>query len=184
MLGKGFNPQFTSNNQTQAYAVCCRLSTTHVLNNKRQLRIILLVALEFEMEYETGFLVIAALLSFSDLMLLSTSELNKKRRIRYGLYAVILVFALIALSYVMFLQAFIGNNFSFIEVYSYSSSSLPLMSKVYASWGGARGSMLFLTLILSAFYLALRFYAHKKTGRFNVTATKVFSIIVIVFIVI
>ena len=136
------------------------------------------------MEYETGFLVIAALLSFSDLMLLSTSELNKKRRIRYGLYAVILVFALIALSYVMFLQAFIGNNFSFIEVYSYSSSSLPLMSKVYASWGGARGSMLFLTLILSAFYLALRFYAHKKTGRFNVTATKVFSIIVIVFIVI
>ena len=135
------------------------------------------------MEYETVFLVIAALLSFSDLILLSKSKLNKKRS-SYGLYAVILSFALIALSYVMFLQAFIGNNFSFIEVYSYSSSSLPLMSKIYASWGGARGSMLFLTLILSACYLALRFYAYRRTERFNVTASQVFSVIVIVFIVI
>ncbi len=134
------------------------------------------------MEYETVFLITAALLSFSDLTLLSMSKLNEKRRNSYGLYAVILAFALIVISYVMFLQAFVGNNFSFIEAYSYSSSSLPLMSKVYASWGGARGSMLFLTLILSSFYLALRVYAYKRTKRFNVTASQVFSIIVIVFL--
>jgi cytochrome c biogenesis factor len=136
------------------------------------------------MEYETVFLVIAAVLSFFDLTLASISKRNEKRRSSYGVYVVILAFALIVISYAMFLQAFMGNNFSFIEVYSYSSSSLPLMSKVYASWGGARGSMLFLTLILSAFYLALRFYAYKKTERFNVNASQVFSIIVIVFLVI
>jgi cytochrome c biogenesis factor len=112
------------------------------------------------------------------------SKRNEKRRGSYGVYAVILAFALIVISYAMFLQAFIGNNFSFIEVYSYSSSSLPLMSKVYASWGGARGSMLFLTLILSAFYLALRLYAYKIRNKFNVTASQVFSIIVIVFLAI
>jgi cytochrome c biogenesis factor len=136
------------------------------------------------MEYETVFLVIAALLSFSDLTLFSMSKLNEKRRISYGVYAVILAFALIVTSYVMFWQAFIGNNFSFIEVYSYSSSSLPLMSKVYASWGGARGSMLFLTLILSVFYLALRFNAYKRRDSFNITASQLFSIIVIVFLAI
>jgi cytochrome c biogenesis factor len=136
------------------------------------------------MEYETVFLIIAALLSFSDLTLISMSKRNEKRRGSYGVYAVILAFALIVISYAMFLQAFIGNNFSFIEVYSYSSSSLPLMSKVYASWGGARGSMLFLTLILSAFYLALRLYAYKIRNKFNVTASQVFSIIVIVFLAI
>jgi cytochrome c biogenesis factor len=136
------------------------------------------------MEYETVFLVTAALLSFSDLALLSMSKLNEKRRTSYGVYAVILAFALTVISYVMFLQASVGNNFSFIEVYSYSSSGLPLMSKVYASWGGARGSMLFLTLILSAFYLALRVYAYKRTERFNVTASQVFSIIVIIFLAI
>jgi cytochrome c biogenesis factor len=136
------------------------------------------------MEYETVFLIIAALLSFSDLTLISMSKRNEKRRGSYGVYAVILAFALIVISYAMFLQAFIGNNFSFIEVYSYSSSSLPLMSKVYASWGGARGSMLFLTLILSAFYLALRLYAYKIRDKFNVTASQVFSIIVIVFLAI
>jgi cytochrome c-type biogenesis protein CcmF len=134
------------------------------------------------MEYETVFLIIAALLSFSDLTLFSMSKRNEKRRGSYGVYAVILAFALIVIAYAMFLQAFIGNNFSFIEVYSYSSSSLPLMSKVYASWGGARGSMLFLTLILSAFYLALRLHAYKIRDKFNVTASQVFSIIVIVFL--
>jgi cytochrome c-type biogenesis protein CcmF len=136
------------------------------------------------MEYETFFLVIALVFSFFDLALLSLVKINKKRVLIYGVCVVILAFALIVISYVMFLQAFIGNNFSFIEVYSYSSSSLPLMSKVYASWGGARGSMLFLTLILSTFYLALRVYATKRKERFNVTASQVFSIIVIVFLII
>jgi cytochrome c-type biogenesis protein CcmF len=146
--------------------------------------IILLVVLEFEMAYETGFLVIAALLSFFDLTLLSISKPSRKLKISYGFYGVILAFALIAISYVLFLQAFIGNNFSFIEVHSYSSSGLPLMSKVYASWGGARGSMLFLTLLLGIFYLAIRFLTWKKPDRFNITASQVFSIIVIVFLAI
>ncbi len=134
------------------------------------------------MEYET-LLVAAAVLSFSDLTFLSISKL-KDRRIRYGFFFVILAFALIVTCYMLFLQAFLVNNFSLIEVYSYSSSGLPLMSKVYASWGGARGSMLFLTFLLGMFYLGIRFLTWKKPDRFNITASQVFSIIVIAFLAI
>jgi hypothetical protein len=42
------------------------------------------------MEYETIFLIIAAVLSFSDLTPLSMSKLNEKRKISYGVYAIIL----------------------------------------------------------------------------------------------
>jgi cytochrome c-type biogenesis protein CcmF len=134
------------------------------------------------MDYETFFLIAAALLSLSDFTVLSMSKLNKDRKIRYSIVFVILAVALIAICYALFLQAFLSNNFSLVEVYSYSSSGLPLMSKVYASWGGARGSMLFLTLLLGICYLAIRFSAWKKPDRFNITASQVFSIIVIVFL--
>jgi cytochrome c-type biogenesis protein CcmF len=135
------------------------------------------------MEYETFFLVAAALLSFFDFTFLSTSKL-KNRRVSYGFFFAIFMFVLIAVCYILFLQAFLANNFSLIEVYSYSSSGLPLMSKVYASWGGARGSMLFLTLLLSMFYLGIRFLTWRKLDKFHVTASQVFCIFVIVFLAI
>jgi cytochrome c-type biogenesis protein CcmF len=136
------------------------------------------------MEYEIFFLIAAALLSFCDFTVLSMSKINKDRKTRYSFVFVILAVALIAICYALFLQAFLSNNFSLVEVYSYSSSGLPLMSKVYASWGGARGSMLFLTLLLGICYFAIRFLTWKKPDRFNITASQVFSIIVIVFLAI
>jgi cytochrome c-type biogenesis protein CcmF len=136
------------------------------------------------MEYEIFFLIAATILSFCDFTVLSMSKRTKDRKIRYGFFFVILAVALIAICYVLFLQAFLENNFSFIEVYSYSSSDLPLTSKVYASWGGARGSMLFLTFLLGICYLAIRFLTWKKPDRFNITASQVFSIVVIVFLAI
>ena len=136
------------------------------------------------MEYETFFLVAAALLSLADFTFLSMSKVPKERKIRYGFFFVILAVALIAICYVLFLEAFLENNFSLIEVYSYSSSGLPLMSKVFASWGGARGSMLFLTLLLGICYLAIRFLTWKKPDKFNITAGQLFSIIAIVFLAI
>jgi c-type cytochrome biogenesis protein CcmF len=136
------------------------------------------------MEFETFFLIAAALLSFCDFTVLSVSKVHKDRKVRYGFFFVILAFALIAICYALFLQAFLENNFSLIEVYSCSSSGLPLMSKVYASWGGARGSMLFLTFLLGMFYFAIRFLTWKKPDRFNITTNQVFSIVVIVFLAI
>lgn len=62
------------------------------------------------MEYGTVFLTIAALLSFFDLVLISASKLNGKRRSSYGVYAAILALALIVISCVIFLEAFIDRK--------------------------------------------------------------------------
>ncbi|TRO49274.1 hypothetical protein E2P63_08945, partial [Candidatus Bathyarchaeota archaeon] len=136
------------------------------------------------MEYETFFLIAAALLSFCDFTVLSISKLDKDRKIRYSFVFVILTIVLIAVCYALFLQAFLSNNFSLVEVYSYSSSDLPLMSKMYASWGGARGSMLFLTFLLGICYFAIRFLTWKKPDKFNITTSQIFCIITIIFLAI
>ena len=136
------------------------------------------------MEYETFFLIAAALLSFFDFTVLSILKLDKDRKIRYSFVFAILSVALIAICYALFLQAFLSNNFSLIEVYSYSSSDLPLLLKMYASLGGARGSMLFLTVLLGICYLTIRFLTWKKPDKFNIATSQIFSIILIVFLAI
>lgn len=134
------------------------------------------------MEYETFFLISAVLLLLIDLFTLVNIKRNRKPRARYGFYAAAFSFGLVLMSYLLLLRAFLGNNFSFVQVYSYSSSNLPLLSKVYASWGGAGGSMLFLTFLLSIFYLALRALTHRRNESLYFAASKVFNVVLIIFI--
>jgi c-type cytochrome biogenesis protein CcmF len=134
------------------------------------------------MENEIVFLLTAALLFLFDLALLSTSKTDNKRKTRYGFYASVFGFGLIIVSYMMLLEGFISDDFSIVGVYSYSSSSLPILSKVYASWGGAGGSMLFLTFLLSIFYFSIRFLTWRKATRFNISACQVFSVVLLVFL--
>ena len=134
------------------------------------------------MEFEI-FMIFAGLLLFFDLIWLSRIKHEKKQR-DMGVYAAILAFILLVVSYGRLLQAFIGNDFSFVGVYAYSSSGLSLFSKIYASWGGARGSMLFLSLILSTFYMILRIKAYKNRDNFWVFASKILNIILLVFIIV
>jgi cytochrome c biogenesis factor len=131
------------------------------------------------------FLIFAGLLFFGDLILSSLIKRGKKQKNDYGIYAAILAFISMIIAYGRFLQAFISNDFSFIGVYSYSSSGLSPFSKIYASWGGARGSMLFLALILTIFYVIVRIKTHKNSDdQFWVFATKVLNIILLVFIIV
>ena len=136
------------------------------------------------MEFEI-FIVFAGLLLFFDLLLLAKMKHEKKQKSDYGVYAAILGFILLLASYGRLLQAFISNDFSFVGVYSYSSSGLSLLSKIYASWGGARGSMLFLALILSTFYVIVRIKTHKNPdNQFWVFATKALNVMLLVFIIV
>jgi cytochrome c biogenesis factor len=136
------------------------------------------------MAYEIFFLIAAALMLLVDLTLLSISKFKDKRKKTVGLVTTITTFSLIMISYALLLQAFTINDFQVIGVYSYSSSSLSLLSKVYASWAGAGGSMLFLTILLSAVYLSLRLIAFKKPDRFHISACQVFSFILLIFIIV
>jgi cytochrome c-type biogenesis protein CcmF len=134
------------------------------------------------MEYEAFFLIGAALLLVFDLLMLATVKRNRKQRAQYGFYAAVASFVLILTCYLILLSAFVNNDFSLVEVYSYSSSGLSLLSKIYASWGGARGSMLFLTFILSMFYFVFRVLTFRRDESFNLATSKVMGIVVVVFI--
>jgi cytochrome c biogenesis factor len=136
------------------------------------------------MEYEIFFLVAAALFFLLDFALLSASKLVNKRKSSFGFAVAFLGVFMIIISYIIILRAFIGNGFSFVGVYSYSSSSASFFSKLYASWAGAGGSMLFLTVLLSIVYFGLRIMALRKPDRFSVSACQVFSFVLLVFIIV
>ena len=131
------------------------------------------------------FIIFAGLLIFFDLIFLSARKRAKPQKGDYGFYLTILGFTSLLIAYGSFLYAFINNDFSLVGIYSYSSSGLSLLSKIYASWGGARGSMLFLALILNTLYVIIRIKAHKnRDNQFWLFATKVFSVILLVFIIV
>ena len=136
------------------------------------------------METEELFLIFASILLFFDLIQLSKARPNEKRKLEYGFYASTLACGLIVASYLMLVQAFLSNDFSLTEVYSYSSSSLPMTSKLYATWGGAGGSMLFLTFLIGILCFAYRFRTYEKKSAFNVAAYKIFSFILIFFVIV
>src|SRR3989304_7584381 len=107
------------------------------------------------METEEIFLIFSAVILFFDFIQMSKARVptqREKSRFKYGFYAATLACALIVTSYLMLVQAFLNNDFRLIEVYSYSSSGLPAASKLYATWGGASSSMLFLTFLISISY--------------------------------
>jgi c-type cytochrome biogenesis protein CcmF len=130
------------------------------------------------------FLIFAALLLIFDLVLLSVFKSGKRGKVDYGLILTIFAFILVLASYGRLLQAFMNNQFSLIGVYYYSSTGLSLFSKIYASWGGAQGSMLFLAFILSIFYLIVRIKAYKSNDNFYLFTTKILNVILLVFLVI
>jgi cytochrome c biogenesis factor len=135
-----------------------------------------------KMDYEIFLLISAAILFFADLALLSTSKKDSKRKNVIGFVAAVFGFGLIAATYTLLVQALASNNFQVIGVYSYSSSGASLLSKVYASWAGAGGSMLFLTFLLSIVYFALRVLALWKPDKFNTSACQVFAFALLIFI--
>ena len=136
------------------------------------------------MDYEIFFLITAALLYLLDLILLSRSKDSNTQRLKVGFASTTFAFGLLLFFYFLLLQYFISNNFQLENVYSYSSSSAPLLSKIYASWAGAGGSMLLLTILLSLVYFSLRILALKKSNSFNIKVCQVFSIVLIVFVIV
>ena len=130
------------------------------------------------------FLIFSLLLLFFDLIFLTLSKKLKNQKRDYVVYTSILAFIFLIYSYGRFLYAFISNDFSLIEVYSYSSSGLSFFSKIFASWGGARGSMLFLALIISIFYIVIRIKTNKNRNNYWIFATIILNIILLVFLIV
>ncbi len=133
------------------------------------------------MEYEIFLLLAAILLIFLDIAVFSRTKFSSNRLNYAGFIAAAFAFLLILSSYLLLLIAFVNNDFSFVGVYSFSSSNLSLLSKIYASWAGAGGSMLLLTIILSTFYFGLKIASLKNTEKFKTLTCQVMGFVVIVF---
>jgi len=134
------------------------------------------------METEELFLTFACLLLFFDLIQLAKVKPRERKKLEYGFYASILACGLIVASYFTLLQAFLKDDFALREVYSYSSSGLPTLYKIYATWAGMSGSMLFLTFLLTIVYFVYRFKTYEAGGSFRLTAYRILDFILIFFV--
>ncbi|UCE43522.1 MAG: cytochrome c biogenesis protein CcsA [Candidatus Bathyarchaeota archaeon] len=135
------------------------------------------------MEIEEFFIVFAVLMLFFDLVQLFKAKPRAKGKLEYGFYATTLAFGLVVISYGMLVQAFLKDDFSLKEVYKSSSSSLPVASKLFATWSSAGGSLLFLTFIIAIAYFAYRFMTNEKRSRFSISTSRVLNFILIFFLI-
>ncbi len=83
---------------------------------------------------------------------------NKETRFLNNKLPVIAVGSgLIVLSYLYFALSFIIGNYRISEVFQYSSSTLTISERLYASWASNAGSWLFFAFVFAAGYLIIRF---------------------------
>lgn len=136
------------------------------------------------MEFELILVVMASLLILIDIALPLVSRSIFKQLSKYTVFLSSFALVFLLWSYIQLLLAFVSNDFSFSNVYSFSSSSLPLLSKVYASWAGAGGSMLLLSIILSFFYFASKLATYKRPERFQTIASQILGFVVIIFLIV
>src|SRR5262249_59389541 len=84
-----------------------------------------------------------------------TSLLGAVRRrpdlVRSGEHAAFAVGALAVVAAAILLRALLQHDFTLEYVAAYSSSTLPTQYTVAALWGGQKGALLFLSLMLSLF---------------------------------
>ena len=99
-----------------------------------------------------------------------------------GKFLVGITVLIITLAYGVFASAFLFDDFSLQAAYSYSSSALPVISKLYATWSGSGGSLLFLLLTISLVYTIYRFNSVKDRSRHDRVAYFAFDLTLIFLI--
>jgi cytochrome c-type biogenesis protein CcmF len=73
----------------------------------------------------------------------------------------VIVFGCVFVSSAVLLRAFMINDFSLQYVWAYSNIELETFYKISSFWGGQKGSLLFWTLLLTA-YTTIAYYQNKK----------------------
>ena len=89
-------------------------------------------------------LFLALLLLCLDLLLLSGEGTLTAFRLKTAFFAAVLGGLLVVTSYLLLTLGFVTDAFFLREVYSYSSSSLPLAFKLGGPWISGNGSLLFI----------------------------------------
>jgi cytochrome c-type biogenesis protein CcmF len=98
---------------------------------------------------------IASLLLLMDIYMLSKSNLSTKSSERKSKAFILSIVGILS-AFLLYINSFLGNNFSLKDVYSFSSTSLPLLYKLYASWASVGGSLILWSTLLGLIYLMFR----------------------------
>ena len=93
-------------------------------------------------------LVFSCVLILIDFVYLYFLEKSRENT-RYGKLAVISSSTLILVCEIVFVSGFIRDDFSLVEVYEHSSSTLSFLNKISASWAASGGSLLLLLVLIS-----------------------------------
>ncbi len=131
------------------------------------------------MEAEDIILIIAIVLVVVDIVLF-TRRGGTRRGFGVGLSA--LGFAMFVAYYILFIKAFFTSDFSIQQVYDYSSSSLPWMLKLFASWGGSSGSLLIIAFFIGVSYIGYRLYMQSAQSR-DTSTPKLLGLLFLYFMV-
>ncbi len=84
------------------------------------------------MDFESFLLLASIFLIALDIIVFSSPKVRFKQKDIVGAITATVAFLLILTSYIILLGAFVNNDFSFLSVYSFSSTNLSLLSKIYA----------------------------------------------------
>ena len=129
------------------------------------------------MEIAEGLLILATFLYLGDLIQLRNSKIKK-----LGFPLAFPAGIFIISSYLLLAHAFITNNFRYQSVYYYSSSGLPVLGRLYASWASSAGSWLFLSFLLATAYSMIRYSMRKNAPLWK--AFEILDIMMLFFLLI
>lgn len=98
---------------------------------------------------------IASLLLIIDIYMLSKSNLYVKSSDRKSKAFILSILGVLS-AYLLYVSSFLRDDFSLKDVYAFSSTGLPVLYKLYASWASVGGSLILWSTTLALIYLVYR----------------------------
>jgi cytochrome c-type biogenesis protein CcmF len=98
---------------------------------------------------------IASLLLIIDIYMLSKSNLYAKPSDRKSKAFILSILGILS-AFLLYVSSFLHDDFSLKDVYAFSSTSLPVLYKLYASWASVGGSLILWSTTLALIYLVYR----------------------------
>ncbi|MDX1702083.1 MAG: cytochrome c biogenesis protein CcsA, partial [Melioribacteraceae bacterium] len=105
---------------------------------------------------------IASLLLIIDIYMLSKSNLHTKSSDRYSKVFILSILGILS-AFLLYVSSFLRDDFSLKDVYAFSSTSLPVLYKLYASWASVGGSLMLWSTTLALIYLVYRQSQNKQS---------------------
>ncbi len=105
---------------------------------------------------------IASLLLIIDIYMLSKSNLSTKSSDRKSKAFILSILGILS-AFLLYVSSFLRDDFSLKDVYAFSSTGLPVLYKLYASWASTGGSLLLWSTLLALIYLGYRQSQSKRS---------------------